>query len=202
MSDITRRELLGGVVGAAALMVVGAGGKYAYGASETSLLRPPGGQDEAHFIATCIRCDRCVTVCPTEVIAIANLDDGFVNARTPYMNFRQGSCTFCDGEYRCIANCPTLALKPFDYETDKIGLAVVDSDLCISFAAVGGCRICVDECPYEALSLDENSRPVVDASLCNGCGICETKCPSSVYRKYSKSGKRGINIEIDSEVRL
>lgn len=198
MSGITRRDLIGGVAGAAVLVALGAGGKVAYGASDP-LLRPPGGQDEAHFIATCIRCDRCVTVCPTEAIAVANLDKGVVNARTPYLNFHQGYCTFCDGEYRCIANCPTEALRPFDGAVDKIGIAVVDSDLCITFSAAGGCRICVDECPYEAISLDEHGRPVVDVDACNGCGACEEKCPSSVYRNYSKTTRRGINVELVGE---
>lgn len=195
MAGITRRDLIGGAAGAVVLIALGGGAKMAYGFDER-LLRPPGGQDEAHFLATCIRCDRCLTVCPTEVISLANLDHGIVNARTPYLDFRQGYCTFCDGEYRCIANCPTGALLPFDCSKEKIGVAVVSTDLCISYGAAGGCRVCADACEYEAITLDDRGRPTVNADLCNGCGACEEVCPSNVYRDFATSGDRGINVEL------
>lgn len=202
MDSITRREMLGGVAGAGVLVAVGAGGKLAYASDDTQFLRPPGGQDESRFIATCIRCNRCLTVCPTEAISLANLDDGLVNARTPYMDFKQGSCTFCEGDYLCVANCPTHALEPFDYEVDRIGLAVVDTSMCIAFSAQGGCHACLDDvCPYDAIIADDDNRPVVVDDLCNGCGICETICPSNVYRDFSEDGKRGINVEICTEAR-
>ena len=41
-----------------------------------------------------------------------------------------------------------------------------------------GCRFCYDACPYEAMELDENNRPVVLTDTCNGCGACESVCVS------------------------
>lgn len=46
---------------------------------------------------------------------------------------------------------------------------VVNEDLCT------GCGICEDECPHEAITVDEVA--VVDHDLCTECGICVNACP-------------------------
>lgn len=47
-----------------------------------------------------------------------------------------------------------------------------------------GCALCVDVCPYNAISLEEYAkdgyaykRIKTDSALCKGCGICEATCP-------------------------
>ncbi len=47
-----------------------------------------------------------------------------------------------------------------------------------------GCALCVDVCPYKAISLEQferngqvHSRIAVDKALCRGCGLCEATCP-------------------------
>ncbi len=42
--------------------------------------------------------------------------------------------------------------------------------------ACTGCGDCVDACPVEALTM-ENDRPVVDTDWCIGCGVCIRRCP-------------------------
>ncbi|SDE96722.1 4Fe-4S dicluster domain-containing protein [Sporomusa acidovorans] len=153
-----------------------------------ALLRPPGGQDEAAFIARCLRCDRCRSICPTSVIGLANLSDGILEARTPVMKFHLGYCSFCN---QCVEVCPTHALQPFDSKTVKIGLATVQKDICIAWDS-GGCMVCMDACPYHAITLDGQSHPVVDSRQCNGCGICEQICPALVMRSYIGGSIRGI----------
>lgn len=41
-----------------------------------------------------------------------------------------------------------------------------------------GCGLCVDECPAEALSLDDEGISVVDADECVECGACVDVCPN------------------------
>ena len=178
------------------LLAFGGVTKYAFGSE--LILRPPGGQDEDHFIATCIKCDRCRSACPLNCIAVANMNDGLLNARTPKMDYHKGYCNFCVDQSKklCIANCPTGALKDFDFEKEWISPAIIDTTLCIAYAPEGGgCRKCVDVCIYGAITLDDYSRPLVDTSKCNGCGRCEYICPSNSYKRFSGIRKRAITIE-------
>lgn len=82
------------------------------------------------------------------------------------------------------ASKATALLTKESIELDAI-MAHVDPEFC------DGCGICIDTCPYEAITLveqkDENGRETkiveIDPALCKGCGICQGACP-----------KRGVNI--------
>jgi heterodisulfide reductase subunit A len=51
--------------------------------------------------------------------------------------------------------------------------AVVDEEHC------AGCKICVDLCPYKAISFDEEKKVSrVNEAVCKGCGVCVAACPS------------------------
>lgn len=186
---ITRRVFAVGAVGAAGMFAIGGAG-YALDGGDT-LLRPPGGQDEAAFKASCLKCDKCRSICPQNCISVGILEDGLLNYRAPKLDFHKGYCTFCN---LCIQVCPTKALAPFDEARDKLGCAVIDEEQCIAYQK-GGCQQCVDACAYGAVTLDGSRRPVVDAALCNGCGLCEYVCPSASFRSFSGSRNRGINVQ-------
>ncbi|HPR05596.1 MAG TPA: 4Fe-4S dicluster domain-containing protein, partial [Denitromonas sp.] len=48
----------------------------------------------------------------------------------------------------------------------------VDPGRCIhTHAEVGSCRRCVDACPAAAWMLDDEQL-AIDASACDGCGLC------------------------------
>ena len=185
MSECTRRAFVGLAASTAVCACVG-GTAYAFGSDET-LLRPPGAQDLRSFMAACVRCDRCRSVCPQGCITVGTLSDSLLDARTPIVNMHYGYCDFCE---KCADVCPTGAIKSFDPQTEKIGVAIVQTDRCIAY--INGCTECYQVCPYQAISLDDGDRPVVDASLCNGCGLCENICPALVYRSFSGGNRRGI----------
>jgi len=187
----TRRSVVKGAIGFAGVFAVGGIG-VAVGGSE-DLLRPPGGQDEARFAAACTKCNRCRSICPENAIVTSGIEDGFVNARMPKLDFHSGYCTFCG---KCIDVCPTGALKPFDYLSERIGTAVIDEDRCLAWNQ-RGCDRCIDACSYEAITKDEAGRPVIDADKCNGCGICTYVCPASSFGSYSGDRKRGVSVEVD-----
>ena len=60
------------------------------------------------------------------------------------------------------------------------------------------CNPCAAACPRGAITMkhDINDCPEVNFDLCNGCGACEYVCPTSAYRNYDASNKRGINVEV------
>lgn len=202
-SNLTRRSLVLGGVGVASMLAVGGAAVFLIG--DRPLLRPPGGQDEDRLWGACIKCDRCRSACPTNVVDVAHLEEGLVNARTPKMGFRKGYCDFCkDREaFRCVDSCPTGALAlGFDPYQDKIGMAYVDTDECLLYRSGSHrCpRPCVDACEFDALIYDAaTNRLTVVEEKCNGCGACEYVCISSSYGSYTGSGKRGINVDVWGE---
>jgi ferredoxin len=55
--------------------------------------------------------------------------------------------------------------------------AIVNADEC------SGCGSCVDECPSEAITIDEEKGiAVVDQDECVDCGACEEACPSQAIK--------------------
>ena len=193
---ITRRGLIAGCVGVAALFAVGGAG-VAF-AGDGGLIRPPGGQDEANLLGACIKCDRCRSVCPLNAVSVAHIEDGIVNARTPKMDYDLGYCDFCEDHdgLRCVQECPTGALKEgFDPTIDVLGLAEVDVNECLLYRPTGMCsKQCITACPYGAISQNQSGGLDVEEALCNGCGKCHYVCPSASYGTYTGSNLRGINI--------
>ena len=182
-AGMTRRSLLLGTGGAAALLAIG--GLRVLTAE--AQVRPPGGQDEQHLLSACIRCERCIEACPQRALRPVNLEEGVLGVRTPGPNFNNGWCDFCaehyNGEPQCVKVCPTEALRlpaGATPETTILGKAVIIKDWCLAWAKYNGCRFCYDACPeaYGALSLDSHQRPVVDVDACTGCGACQTVCVS------------------------
>lgn len=188
----TRRTFLIG--GASLLACAVAGIALKPLVAEANVLRPPGALPEPEFMARCIKCDRCISVCPTNILEPMGVEEGFVQVRTPKINYADNLCTFCD---ECHKVCPTDAIGLIDpYRPDKgrIGVAVVREDRCLAFLEVGSCGICIDACPYDALNFDSARRPVVDTAKCNGCGECVRICPANILRSFGGGSVRGIEV--------
>jgi heterodisulfide reductase subunit A len=81
-----------------------------------------------------------------------------------------------------VARAATILCQPY-LEKENIVAEVAD-ELC------DGCGYCIEPCPYQAITLSEQTRDglvkkivTVDQTKCLGCGICQAVCP-----------KRGINV--------
>ena len=62
--SISRRGFVAGGCAFASMFAVG-GAAYALSGDDLKPLRPPGAQDAAHFAATCLKCNRCESACPS-----------------------------------------------------------------------------------------------------------------------------------------
>ncbi len=203
---LTRRAFTVGAVSLAALVGLGFAGTAS--ADDGSILRPPGGQDASRFLQRCLHCERCREACPHDAIVPLGIERGIAAARTPTMDFLQGWCNFCEdtagGFPRCAASCPTGALSiPADSvpkRDEVIGIAVITRDWCIAWQN-RNCRVCVDECPYDALEFDGSDRPVVVQDRCNGCGRCENVCISMTSASVApEATARAITVRPSKEV--
>jgi ferredoxin-type protein NapG len=178
---MTRRTVVLGAGGAAVMLVLGGLGFI----KNDPIIRPPGGQDENRLVSACIRCERCYEICPRDVIAPTHIENGLLNMRTPTLDFSNDFCDWCTEENGgedplCVKVCPTEALSLPQGATaldTMLGKAVINTDWCLAYKLIG-CRFCYDACPYEAMELDENNRPIVLYDICNGCGACESVCVS------------------------
>ena len=187
---LTRRTLVQGGVLVAATLCLG-GTARAFADAGAPALRPPTAQDERLLFGTCLKCERCRSVCPTNAIRTGLLEDGILSLRTPLMDFHKGMCDFCG---RCAEVCPTGSIRAMSPAVNRIGVALVDEERCIAWTSGSSCLVCVEACPTGALALDSSGSPVLDQSLCNGCGACEHACPSNSFRAFSGSRSRGINV--------
>ncbi len=156
-----------------------------------NLLRPPGAVSEEIFASKCIRCGRCIEVCPYKSIFAMDARSG-VWAGTPFVKVDRVPCYLC---MKCVKVCPTGTLRPINQEEVRMGLAVVDRYLCITWRGETLCRTCYNVCPFKdkAIRLDE-LRPVVVPEHCTGCGMCVHACPMTDKGLGATEGsKKAIN---------
>jgi len=155
-------------------------------------LRPPGAVDEEEFEKKCIRCRKCVEVCPHDSIKSAHGEWG-LKVGTPFIYPREIPCYLC---MKCPPVCPTGALDATVKKEDvNMGKAVIDTSSCLPYNGII-CRACYERCPIyrEAITLEQEIYPVVHADKCVGCGICENVCPNDppsiiVYSAHERSKK-------------
>jgi ferredoxin-type protein NapF len=171
----------------ALLLAGGAVAARAVQADRPPVLRPPGSLDESRFAGVCVRCGNCAQVCPAHIIHPDLGGSGLTGLLTPKLRFSDDYCR--EDCHLCGQVCPSGAITRLSLD-DKarriIGLAVVDLDRCL-LARGRECTACIQKCPYQAIAMASSdggfsNEPAVLADRCNGCGACESVCPTDQPR--------------------
>lgn len=187
---VARRTLLGSLVGLASAGLLRGGGR-----EMSRPLRPPGAVKERILRGLCTRCGNCVRSCPHKIIRRDTGQHGTTSLLTPVLSFDQDYCR--EDCVDCTRVCPSGALVAVDLDTKArtyIGLAQVDMKRCL-LGEDRECSACMRWCPYNAIryifSEEEYTLvPRIDAAKCNGCGACETACPTSPRKAIRVSSDR------------
>lgn len=151
----------------------------------TTALRPPGAAAEKKLLATCVKCGRCMEVCPYRSIYLAP-HHLFTLYGTPLIDPHKKPCYLC---MKCPQVCPTGALTPVKKDTVAMGLAGLVKQTCLSYLDTM-CNLCYRHCPLkgDAIRLDDELRPVIIEDGCVGCGVCYYVCPSKPKSIIFKKG--------------
>jgi len=156
------------------------------------LLRPPGVSNEKDFLKKCVRCGECIKVCLRSALYPDYFRAGIYGVFMPVLIPRLGYCEYnCN---LCGQVCPTGAIPNLVIEKKKksvIGIAALDKNHCLPYAKKINCIVCEEHCPIPEKAIrfevvEERDyrgkvvtlkKPYIVEELCNGCGICENKCP-------------------------
>ncbi len=65
----------------------------------------------------------------------------------------------------------------------------IDKDKCV------GCGICVDECPVDTISI-ENEKAEIDMTKCIHCGTCHSVCQEDAVRHDSEKAQGRIKANV------
>jgi Fe-S-cluster-containing dehydrogenase component len=143
----------------------------------------------------CVGCRRCELAC-TEFLdgrampALARIKvarnynfgplgqrQGIGRSAGEFGNFRilQDTCLQCKHPVPCSIACPHEAIVA----DGKTGARRVDANKCT------GCRLCLQACPWEMISFDEEAKKASKCFLCDGKPECVAACPALALRYVS-----------------
>lgn len=166
------------------------GARFAFISARKSIIRPPGSVTEDDFNYKCIRCSKCMLVCPAKCLKPVTIEQGIAEWGSPQIIPRQAGCIMC---MNCSKVCPSAAIVKVKDSAVKIGTAMIDKSRCLVWGQSKDCLVCMEYCPFGAIYVDSKNRPVVNEDLCMGCGLCEQSCPVE--------GKSAINVSNRGEKR-
>ena len=153
------------------------------------------------IIETCIGCTACTKRCPTNAISG---DRNELHVIDPSLCIDCGACgTVCPPEAILDSvNDACEALKKAEWPK-----ATVIEEKCIG----SGCELCINICPFDALSLQYNERvddffgvSTVDEKKCTGCRLCEDVCGWDAVHIFPLKDEMQKSIEAltDQEIQL
>ena len=140
-------------------------------------IRPPHAIPELDFLLACTRCDACIKACPHHVIFPLAARLGADVASTPALDLLSKGCHLCE-DWPCVNVCETKALllpDEAEFTVNKFATARINETTCLPFSGPE-CGACVSACLVEGALTLVKEKPVIEQTLCVGCGLCREAC--------------------------
>ncbi len=98
-----------------------------------------------------------------------------------YLKLHDDKCVGC---LNCVATCSRMYFKEEDPAKSRIQVFPVAPGSHHLVACDQECRLCVAECPVQAISVNAKGVVMINKSLCVGCLACVAVCPIGAMRYY------------------
>ncbi len=148
---------------------------------DNAAFRPPWSPDEDSFIDQCRRCGDCISACETGLLVKGS--GGF-----PEADFNNAGCTFCG---KCSQACTFNVLNSNQQTAWNLEARINESCLAVNKVH---CRTCQEQCEPEAISFRLSAggiaKPIIDSSICTGCGECVSGCPVDAINMHRKPSNK------------
>lgn len=153
--------------------------------AQDEVLLPPWVRSDRDYYQQCVRCHKCISACPENILIKDKAD-------FPQVNFSAGGCDYCGA---CAGACQhdvfytDLRLRPWNQ------FAEVNQD-CLSYIGVT-CQSCKDSCDIGAIRFSfkvaQTPQPLLDTKACTGCGMCVSVCPAkAIHIRHDASSKQQV----------
>jgi heterodisulfide reductase subunit A len=134
-----------------------------------------------------------------QIFRVSRSKDGFFLEKHPKLApvstagdgiYVAGSCQSPKDIPDCVAQGAAAAANVLSL-IDRKEVELEPTIAHINGEACSGCKICVDLCPYNAITFDEtNGRAEITSAHCKGCGVCVAACPSGAIEQQNFTNKQ------------
>jgi len=81
----------------------------------------------------------------------------------------------CSGGRRCLDRFKYVGID----DCREVIFLSEEGDKACTYACIGH-GTCANLCPFDAITMGDDSLPIIDRLLCRGCGLCVQECPRNV----------------------
>lgn len=147
-------------------------------AQRVNWIRPPFALPELDFLLACTRCNHCMEACPHDVIFPLATRLGADVVGTPALDLLNKACHLCE-DWPCVQSCEPKALSLPASEQNmswpKLAKVTINTQSCLPYLGPE-CGACQGSCPVPDAMHWQSERPIINESLCAGCGLCRDAC--------------------------
>lgn len=105
-----------------------------------------------------------------------------------------GSVEAVNAQIRCAGSkCNAIDKYKYDGVEDCVAANLLMGGAKTCQYGCLGFGTCVNNCPFDAMFMNDEGLPIIDLDLCTGCGKCESVCPKKIIQMVPEGTPVRIN---------